>query len=167
MWPLSNAIAVIALRGQAAGSDRPKALSDGALKPSWGPFSPAGFMAMHWGDIFYFSVGALVWLFAWPDMTEAATLPTFSTLLTSWVMRVVLRNLLINVFIYEAWHQLLFGALATDSLKIYRCQFAVPEICTLFIVSMQVQLQRPVRGRAQSTAREVLFYVWLLLVLGV
>jgi len=77
-------------------------------------------MAMHWGDIFYFSIGALVWLFAWPDMTEAATLPTFSTLLTSWVMRVVFRNLLINVFIYEAWHQLLFGALATDSVKIYR-----------------------------------------------
>jgi len=121
MWPLNNAIATIALRSEKPAAARPLAVSDGADKPSWGPLTPAGIKGMHLGDAFYFAVGLCAWWLTWPDMKAAAQCPALdASFATSWVGLVVLRNVAINGAIYEFWHQLLFGALVTESVKMKR-----------------------------------------------
>lgn len=94
---------------------RPVAVSKSG--PAWGPLTPAGFWAMHGGDLFYCILGLLVWKFAWPGDSEAAEWPTSAAAFhtdfggavtawaSSWVGRVVFRNLIINITIYELWHQ--------------------------------------------------------------
>ena len=56
----------------------------------------------------------IVWYFTWPSADDAATLSF------GWVGLVLLRNLALEVSLYEFWHQLLFGALATEGIKAHR-----------------------------------------------
>jgi len=74
----------------------------------------------HFGDLFYLGVGIVVWFFCWPKDDEARIWPSVAALPVSWIARVALRNLVINISIYEFWHQLLFGGLATPSIRMHR-----------------------------------------------
>lgn len=75
---------------------------------------------MHFGDLFYAGVGLAVWLFAWPDDTSAAQWPAGSQVLASWMCLVLVRNLLLEVTLYEFWHQTLFGLGKTPSVAAKR-----------------------------------------------
>merc|ERR1719217_1797868 len=120
MWPFSHVVGVIAVRGRKAKTQRPLAYTDGAAKPAWGPLTPAGIQKMHQGDLFYFGVGILVWLWTWPSKEEASVWPSLYELPSSWIAQLCLRNLIINIGIYEFWHQLLLGTFSNDSIKMHR-----------------------------------------------
>jgi cytochrome b involved in lipid metabolism len=123
MWPVTHAQQVLLLRQQSTDSSaaKPEAIvPDSHRIHSWGPLTLAGIEGMHRGDLFYLSVGLLVWLFTWPSDAVAATWPALSELLTSWVALVVVRNLVLEVALYESWHQLLFGFLKTPAVEARR-----------------------------------------------
>lgn len=123
MWPFSTAASLLQLRkdAAAAGAPRPVATIEGHGKQyAWGPFNAFGFRKMHYGDSFYFLLGLAVWWFSWPDDKDAAEWPSLQTFVSSWVAKVLLRNLLLNIAIYEFWHQALFGILSTPSVAAMR-----------------------------------------------
>jgi hypothetical protein len=121
MWPCKHILDLLRLRSASSSSARPRPHSaTAAAAPSWGPLSPSGVKGMHYGDIFYAAVGLAAYYFTWPDPTEARELPRPRDFIGSWVCMVLVRNLCFEVPFYEFWHQLLFGALATDSITQHR-----------------------------------------------
>lgn len=79
------------------------------------------------GDVFYACCGLLVYTFTWPDSTQAAMWPELDrNIMSSWVAKVLLRNLLLEVTFYEFWHQLLFGSFANDAVTRHRYSEASP-----------------------------------------
>merc|ERR1719272_507936 len=119
------------VRGAPPYKERSKPESDGTAV-AWGPASFAGADSMHRGDLFYIALAAVIWWGSWPDRDAAAVWPTdlaafraspveaAAAWAGSWVCRVWVRNLVIEVAIYEAWHQMLFGAFATGATQIRR-----------------------------------------------
>lgn len=112
---------------------------------------------MHAGDLFYFGVGLAVWLWAWPAADEARALPPASEVLSSWVGRLVLRNLLLNIAIYEFWHQLLYGTFATESTK--RCKYSAVDPYEDWTVLLRERLLTTC-GFIWSSAYEVVIIHW-------
>jgi hypothetical protein len=126
MWPISHAAALLALRHAEPSKERPVPLSGGVDKPSWGPLTVDGILGMHYGDLFYGLLGLAVWYLSWPAEADAKVLPSLQGLAqgdlvgAAWIARVVVRNLLLLVPFYEFWHQLQFGALATEGVTAQR-----------------------------------------------
>eukprot|EP00747_Dinoflagellata_sp_TGD_P197323 gnl/TRDRNA2_/TRDRNA2_68556_c0_seq1.p1 gnl/TRDRNA2_/TRDRNA2_68556_c0~~gnl/TRDRNA2_/TRDRNA2_68556_c0_seq1.p1 ORF type:complete len:354 (+),score=36.13 gnl/TRDRNA2_/TRDRNA2_68556_c0_seq1:47-1108(+) len=113
MWPIKHGIAIWKLRNRAGdkeGKVPPRPLPVSTNKASWGPLTLDGIRGMHQGDLFYAGLGLVVWYLCWPGQ-EAEVWAV------RWVAMVVLRNLIINCTIYEAWHQLLFGCLANENVS--------------------------------------------------
>lgn len=75
---------------------------------------------MHYGDLFYGAVGLLVFYCSWPDPELAKEWPSPQNFVGGWASIVLARNLLLEVPFYEFWHQLLFGAVATDGVTQFR-----------------------------------------------
>jgi hypothetical protein len=69
---------------------------------------------MHRGDLFYVIAGLLVFLFTWPSADDAKSLQP------GWTLRILARNLILEISIYEFWHQVQYGALANDTVKAYK-----------------------------------------------
>ena len=141
MWPISQALASLG-SGKAAAAPRPPAVS----LPSavgWGPLSLGGLDKMHRGDAFYAVLSLAVYWLTWPTAAElsapwgAPTAPggggdsgssllrvvlsmSWLSWLPRWVWIVLLRNAAIELSVYEGFHQLYFGALATDAVRARR-----------------------------------------------
>ena len=56
---------------------------------------------MHYGDLFYVTVGVMVYLYTWPDPQQAKEWPTLQNFAGGWACMVLLRNLAIEVPFYE------------------------------------------------------------------
>lgn len=123
VWPLKQALAMSAIaRGSTPpAKSRPKPLSDGQNKPSWGPLTFGGIKGMHYGDLFYAACGLMIYYFSWPDPNVAKDWPALdATVIHSWAALVLARNLVLEVSFYEFWHQLLFGVFANEAVTKHR-----------------------------------------------
>ena len=123
VWPLKQALAMSAIaRGSTPPTqNRPKPLSDGKNKPSWGPLTFAGIKGMHYGDLFYAACGLMIYYCSWPDPNVAKDWPALDAgVVHSWPALVLARNLVLEVSFYEFWHQLLFGMFANEAVTKHR-----------------------------------------------
>jgi hypothetical protein len=152
IWPFKHGSKLLEVRSTPLANShvRPIALSEAG--PSWGPLSLSGLDNMHRGDLFYAFVGLLVFLFTWPSDNDAKTLEA------GWIIRVLARNLLLEVSLYELWHQMLYGRLANENVKAHKYNEKDPYTNASFLWRERLATTS---GFVWSTAYEVLIvHLW-------
>ena len=115
MWPIAHLLAVSSPAKGSTAVERPRVVSRESAT-SWGPLSLEGLDKMHRGDLFYAALAIAAYALTWPSDAELAA-PWDGALPPRWVWLVLSRNALLELSVYELFHQVYFGCLATDAIR--------------------------------------------------